>query len=868
MRCLLLALALLLSAAVAREPAPAAAADSLADLRQPSSTIPGCVNDWGPLGTGSGVTEPTCEGKAALAEWNEHAAAVNTARDLIVQASNQPDRSDPQAVINALHACAGAADAMARLYHPAPSALRDFDRVLVWMRPWFERAKMPIPATIGDGFRTLAAGLAKPGLLREERNALYGQAAVFATRESELATELEPDVERQTDEAVRAAHRTALKAAEAAENGHPRWDTRAAIAAAAGPRYRAIAQEQTRRAFAAILKTLIGITGFTVILVALGFRRFVDRLGIRGALGFSLLFVVALPLSWLPFALLHAATGWPDGWLTWLLWPVLFVVLLALGPRLLPGPLRRVWAVLFAAAPSTTHGSAYFGGAREAAGHLKPAAPTDAFALGDLPNISHGRGRFYHDGHILTCAPTGAGKGIGAVIPNLIEYPGSAFVLDLKGENYAVTARPRRAAGQDVFLIDPFAITGAAGQALNWLDTLDPGHPDVVGRAGALADMLVVRSGFESEPHWNDTARDLLRGFLVHVAGLPAERRTMAELRSMLTAPEDPFAEILADMLAAPERGGQRLVSRTAAVHLGRPERERGSVLSTAQRHTAWLDDPRLCATLGRSDFSLHDLKRRPMTVYLAIPPDRLRASLGFVRGFIGLALDAITAVPGRSAYRVAFFLDEFGQLGRLDNLVDGLTLMRGYGAQLWLFVQDLSQLKAVYPRWPSFLANTSQQYFGTADYDTAHYLSNALGHYTIAFETANRSRHTSRPFKPGTQTAGSGEHRHGRPLLTPDEIMRLGPTRPIVMIAGEPPFLLDRLDYHSDSAYAGRFDPTRCTSRPRRNDGHPCLQFRSGRSPAQKIARSGATASNPVKKPQFSVHSCRPRRVIHPQSG
>ena len=420
----------------------------------------------------------------------------------------------------------------------------------------------------------------------------------------------------------------------------------------------------------------------------------------------------------------------------------------------------------------------------------------------------HGRGRFYHDGHILTCAPTGAGKGIGAVIPNLIDYPGSAFVLDLKGENYAVTARARRRPGQDVLLIDPFAITGAAGHALNWLDTLDPDHPDVVGRAGTLADMLVVRSGFESEPHWNDTARDLLRGFLVHVAGLPAGHRNMAALRAMLTAPEDQFAEILADMLATPERGGQSLVARTAAMHLGRPERERGSVLSTAQRHTTWLDDPRLCAALNRSDFSLQDLKRRPMTVYLAIPPDRLRASLGFVRGFIGLALDAMTAVPGRPAHRVAFFLDEFGQFGRLDALVDGLTLMRGYGVQLWLLVQDLSQLKAVYPRWQSFLANTSQQYFGIADYDTAHYISNALGHYTIAFETANRSRHTSQAFKPGTSTAGSGEHLTGRPLLTPDEIMRLGPARPIVMIAGEPPYLLDRLDYRSDPALAGRADP------------------------------------------------------------
>ena len=61
-----------------------------------------------------------------------------------------------------------------------------------------------------------------------------------------------------------------------------------------------------------------------------------------------------------------------------------------------------------------------------------------------------------------------------------------------------------------------------------------------------------------------------------------------------------------------------------------------------------------------------------------------------------------------------------------MDSLADNITMLRGYGAQFWLFVQDLSQLKAVYPRWQSFLANTTQQFFGTADYDTAKYLSDA----------------------------------------------------------------------------------------------------------------------------------------------
>jgi type IV secretion system protein VirD4 len=489
------------------------------------------------------------------------------------------------------------------------------------------------------------------------------------------------------------------------------------------------------------------------------------------------------------------------------LWLGLLLLMFAFGQNLVPGPLRRWFASMYPDDTPTTHGSAHFGTAAIGARHLAPATPADAFVLGYLPDAPRkGDARFRQDGHILTCAPTGAGKGVGGVIPNLLDYPGSAFVLDFKGENFAVTARARRELGQQVILVDPFGIAGNAGHALNWLDTLDPDSPDVVSRAAGLADMLIAVEGTEADSHWTDTARELLRGLLVYVATLPADRRTMAELRRIVTASERDLADTLDEMQADPE-AGQRIPARAAAAHLNRPERERGSVLSTVVRHTAWLDDPRLCAALARSDFNLADLKRQPMTVYLAIPPDRLRACLGFVRGFIGLALDGITAAQGRPLYRVAFFLDEFGQLGRMDRLADSVTLLRGYGAQLWLFVQDLSQLKAVYPRWQSFLANTSQQFFGTADFDTARYLSDALGQQTIRYETQNVSQSSGTWGKPGSSSSGTGEHLQGRSLLTPDEVMRLGPTRPIVLVSGEPPYLLNRVSYLTDPAYACRFD-------------------------------------------------------------
>ena len=65
-------------------------------------------------------------------------------------------------------------------------------------------------------------------------------------------------------------------------------------------------------------------------------------------------------------------------------------------------------------------------------------------------------------------------------------------------------------------------------------------------------------------------------------------------------------------------------ILRAATRHLGKSDREAAGVLSSAQRHTHFLDSPRMSAVLGRSDFTFADVKARPTTVYLVLPPDRL----------------------------------------------------------------------------------------------------------------------------------------------------------------------------------------------------------------------------------------------------
>jgi len=86
-----------------------------------------------------------------------------------------------------------------------------------------------------------------------------------------------------------------------------------------------------------------------------------------------------------------------------------------------------------------------------------------------LGNFNDAKGtsplRYKGDRHLLTVAPTRSGKGVSSITPNLLLHPGSALVIDPKGENALATAH-RRGAGTDaitglkqkIILLDPWNI--------------------------------------------------------------------------------------------------------------------------------------------------------------------------------------------------------------------------------------------------------------------------------------------------------------------------------------------------------------------------------------------------------------------------
>lgn len=474
--------------------------------------------------------------------------------------------------------------------------------------------------------------------------------------------------------------------------------------------------------------------------------------------------------------------------------------------------------------PSTSHGSARWGDGVAFLGSVglmlgrmsRAEKPTSSWRRSQKPRTCSPALRYNGDGHLLTVAPTRSGKGVGCVIPNLLVYPGSVLVTDPKGENYTVTARARRALGQTVHALDPFDVVGGTA-SFNPLDLVDPESPDAIDDARLLADMLVVTEGKGAGgdfAHWNEEARALLSGLVLYVAAkAPRELRTLSHVRELLTLPPESFRLLLQDMLECDDVDG--LVKRAAARHLQKADRERSGVVSAAQSHTHFLDSPRMARVLDASTFQFDELKTTRMnagtSVYLVLPPDRMDSYHRWLRIMVACGLRSMMRVPGAPATRVVFILDEFAHLGRMQPVERDIGIAGGYGLTLWLLVQDLAQLKGMYPeKWQSFLANSDVfQAFGTNDWDTAEYLSKMTGETTIHVESENQSSGVSHGQHAQRQRgAAFTTSEKARRLLTPDEVLRLPGDQELLFIRGQAPICATKLDYRVDPALLARADP------------------------------------------------------------
>jgi type IV secretion system protein VirD4 len=414
----------------------------------------------------------------------------------------------------------------------------------------------------------------------------------------------------------------------------------------------------------------------------------------------------------------------------------------------------------------------------------KTSGPTP-IQLGNYLDLQTGKSGspLEYDGerHLLLFGPNGSGKGTRLLVPNLLSLRNrSLVVIDPKGELTAITADYRRTLGE-VVVLNPFGVLGIEGAGFNPLAALDPQSAAFVDDAAGLGEALVKSDSGEKDPHWSNSARALLTALImweVKVAHGNSRPPKMDNVRYLLTEP---------DKYTVDSEGGRKLVAglRVTAHRMAtqggyeiqsligrflRQTDEIASIQSTADQHTSWMLSPLMRANMAKNDLDFADLKKRPITVYLILPAERMRTHSVWLRLLIVSALRALYKPGG---INTLFMLDEFAQLGHLGPIEDAFGLVRGYGVQLWPILQDLNQLKALYKeRWETFIGNAGVvQGFAPNDLTTAEWMSRRAGETTVAAAGYNQGDSQSNAGQGSTNT-GLSFSQQKRRLFLPQELM------------------------------------------------------------------------------------------------
>lgn len=405
------------------------------------------------------------------------------------------------------------------------------------------------------------------------------------------------------------------------------------------------------------------------------------------------------------------------------------------------------------------------------------------------------------DRHVCLVSGSRGGKGVGVIVPNLCFWPGSAIVVDPKGENATVTAQRRgggsaytHSMGQKVCILDPFGevqLPAELKARYNPLDAINPESDFAIDDAGRVAAALVVVEN-RNDPYWEEAARNLIKGLILHVLSARTfeRHRNLVTVRRLLTQGDwlsvesmreagdteempSAFQVLWSRMRRNPAFNG--VVAGVGEQMISMAEKQRSGVLESARTNTEFLDSIPMQRLLAQSDFDLGELKTnsRGLTIYLTLPARYMETHFRWLRLMISLAVGEMERIKGRPAagHPTLFLLDEFAGLKRMEVVENAAAQAAGFGIKFMFVVQNLPQIADLYEKsWETFFGNSGLKIFFQIDDDfTRSYLARQLGELETTRQTRSGSRSMS---SSDSTTAGdsrsysTGRSTSRRPIL------------------------------------------------------------------------------------------------------
>jgi type IV secretion system protein VirD4 len=416
---------------------------------------------------------------------------------------------------------------------------------------------------------------------------------------------------------------------------------------------------------------------------------------------------------------------------------------------------------------------------------------------------------------VALAAPPRAGKGVGVVIPNLLNWPDSVIVTDVKKENWAVTAGYRRSRGHIVHLFDPLSARTARWNPFTYV----PAQPDLrIDGVQKIADMFYTEIP-GTDPFWIASARSLFVGIGLYLLETPSLPATIGEVRRQGMASDDEgFAHHWKRIIEGRNSGRFPLSDECVRALYDVIDLAPVTASSIRKTFTSRLDlwaNPLLDRATSGNDFDLRDLRKVPMSLYVGVNPDdlhRLRPLLSlFFQQAIGLQTQSLPEHDPTLRCQLLLLLDEFAALGRIPIISEAASYLPGYNVRLVLIFQALSQLREVYgPHASATMLKSlaARIVFAPKDYDEAKEISEELGDCTVRARAFSRPRFAQWGRRPSGQGGQVTLSEQRRPLLLPQEVKELGKEEALLFYEGLRPIRCRKLRYYEERRFRRRLLP------------------------------------------------------------
>ncbi len=436
----------------------------------------------------------------------------------------------------------------------------------------------------------------------------------------------------------------------------------------------------------------------------------------------------------------------------------------------------------------------------------------------------HGRNEYLCYGgyqFVMLAAPTRSGKGVGVVIPNCLNYSDSLVVLDIKLENFYKTAGFRAKSGQEVYLFAPYDECESERQSgkpapmrTHRYNPLGYVSSDPVDRIG---DIDSIAQAFYNNPNskdkfFDEQAKDLFRGITMLVLETPGIPHTLGEVFRQSSGYGKALPEHLNEMIEKAKAEGRpysdecvAAISRVCTLSDNTFAGVKGSMQVPLM---PWAN-ARVDAATSANDFDLRDVRKKRMTIYVGITPNKLAEAKNIINLFFDQLINLNTkTLPQQDKslkYQCLMILDEFTAAGKINQIAQSISYQAGYNMRVLTIIQNKSQLEDVYGK-PGALTLMSNHALMIM-YAPSPVVQSDANEYSemLGYQTVKNTSHSRSFGKQGSRSDSTSDQK--RALMLPQELKEMDMWEEIVSLEHTKPIRCGKIKYFEDPTFTARVD-------------------------------------------------------------